>query len=97
MELFKQRGWSKLRPNLFHFRTHNGEEVDLVLEDPAGRIVGIEVKSTASVDSRHFRGLKALAEIAGDKFVRGIVLCDVNSPVPFGKNLVALPIPTLWQ
>jgi uncharacterized protein len=27
MELLKQRGWSKHRPNLFHFRTHNGEEV----------------------------------------------------------------------
>jgi uncharacterized protein len=97
LELLKQRGWSKLKPNLFHFRTHSGDEVDLVLEDPAGRIVGIEVKTTATVDASHFRGLKVLAEAAGERFVRGIVLSTTNTSVPFGTNLFSLPMPALWQ
>ncbi|MEW6638365.1 MAG: ATP-binding protein, partial [Actinomycetota bacterium] len=37
MELKKQITWSETRPSLYHFRTQAGREVDLVLEDAAGR------------------------------------------------------------
>lgn len=97
MELLKQRGWSKTRPNLFHFRTHNGNEVDLVLETRDGQVAGIEVKASATVTASDFRGLKALAEVAGDRFVRGIVLYAGETVVPFAKNLLALPVPYLWD
>jgi hypothetical protein len=97
LELLKQRGWSKLQPNLFHFRTSNGEEVDLILEDGAGNIVGVEVKASATIDAGHFKGLKVLAEAAGERFVRGIVLYGGKEAVPFGKNLHALPLSALWQ
>jgi len=97
VELVKQRGWSKVRPNLYHFRTHNGDEVDVVLEDAAGRIVGIEVKASATIDGSHFKGLKVLAEAAGDRFVRGVVLSTAAAAVPFGKNLFALPVSALWS
>jgi predicted AAA+ superfamily ATPase len=96
MELMKQRGWSVDRPKLHHFRTHNGDEVDIVLEDPAGRIVGIEVKSTVSLTAAHFKGLKVLAEVAGDRFVRGILLHPGRDCVPFGRNLMAMPVGALW-
>jgi predicted AAA+ superfamily ATPase len=97
MELLKQRGWSKSRPSLFHFRTHNGEEVDLVLEDAAGRIAGIEVKASATVTAGDFKGLKLLASAAQDRFVRGIVLYTGATTVPFGRNLTALPVSALWN
>jgi predicted AAA+ superfamily ATPase len=96
LELMKQAGWSKIRPALHHFRTHNGEEVDIVLEDRAGRIVGIEVKAAASVDAGQFRGLNALAAAAGERFVRGLVLYAGESAVPFGSNLLAVPVGELW-
>jgi predicted AAA+ superfamily ATPase len=96
LELIKQRGWSKLQPVIHHFRTHNGDEVDLVLEDRAGRIVGIEIKASASVDAGHFKGLKALAEAAGDRFVRGIVIYSGNRAVPFANNLLAMPATEVW-
>ena len=96
LELIKQRGCSTLRPSLHHFRTHNGEEVDLVLEDRAGRIVGIEVKASASINAGHFHGLKALAQAAGDRFIRGIVLHSGNSAVQFASNLLALPAAEIW-
>jgi len=97
MELTKQRTWSRLRPSLFHFRTDNGAEVDLVLEDQAGKVVGIEVKASATIGSEHFKGLRALAEICGDRFIRGIVLHCGSTAVPFAKNLIALPVPSLWS
>ncbi|MBI4682931.1 MAG: ATP-binding protein, partial [Nitrospirae bacterium] len=42
MELRKQMTWNKTRCSLFYFRTSSGQEVDAVLEDIQGRIVGIE-------------------------------------------------------
>lgn len=39
----------------------------------------------------------AAAQAAGDRFIRGIVLCTVESAVPFGKDLLALPVSTLWE
>ena len=96
MELIKQLGWSERRCRLFHFRTEGGVEVDLVLEDRAGRLVGVEVKSAASVRQQDFRGLETLARLTGDRFVRGVVLCTGTSVVPFGRHLFALPVSQLW-
>jgi predicted AAA+ superfamily ATPase len=96
-ELLKQIPWSRAHPSLFHFRTHTGQEVDLVLEDAAGRVVGIEVKAAASVRAEDFRGLRVLEEATGQRFVRGVVLYGGTEPVGFGRRLVALPLETLWR
>lgn len=96
-ELLKQIPWSRARPNLFHFRTHTGQEVDLLLEDAGGRVVGIEVKAAATVRAEDFRGLRVLEEATGRRFVRGVVLYGGAEPVSFGPQLVALPLETLWR
>ena len=95
-EVAKQLGWSKRSCNRFHFRTEAGAEVDLVLEDTAGQLVGIDVKCTATLQRSDFRGLETLAEAAGQKFVRGLVLYTGRAVVPFGEDLRALPIGQLW-
>ncbi len=96
-ELRKHIGWSESRPVLHHFRTHTGREVDLVLEDARGRVVGIEVKASATVTSADLNGLRALAETAGKAFVQGIVLHLGPTSIPFGRNLVACPFQALWE
>lgn len=95
-EVTKQAGWCDTRPVLAHFRTQKQQEVDLVLEDAKGRIVGIEVKKTASPGSGDFRGLRALREAAGKKFLRGILLCLADSAASFEADLHAVPIGALW-
>lgn len=97
MELRKQSSWSETRPQLFHFRTQAGQEVDIVLEGASGHIVGVEVKASASVGGNDFKGLAALREIAGRKFRRGVVLYTGQEAAQFGKDLIALPIAKLWQ
>jgi len=97
MELRKQIPWSRIQPRMFHFRTQTGQEVDVVLEDPSGRLVGIEVKTTAVVGAEDFKGLRALAEGAGKHFHRGIVLYTGTGMVPFGQNLHAVPVTALWH
>lgn len=96
-ELLKQRLWSTIPYKLFHFRNSNGFEVDLVLEDRRRRIVAVEVKATVSINHGHFKGIKYLQEIAGDRFVAGIVLYAGKHVLPFGNGLWALPISSLWQ
>ena len=95
-EFFKQQSWSATRCQLYHFRTPTGREVDIVLEDKSGRVIGIEVKSTATIRPQDFNGLKELAQLAGNKFLRGIVLYSGDSIVSVAKNLHAIPIEHLW-
>lgn len=95
-ELYKQVTWCDLRIRIFHYRTVQGSfEVDIILEDAAGHVVGIEVKSSETIHAGDFKGLKNLQETAGKKFVRGIVLYP-GPRLPFGKDLYALPISSLW-
>lgn len=92
LELIKQASWSDTRPDLYHFRTAAGKEVDIVLEDRRGRVVGIEVKARTRVARRDFGGLEALADAAGDRFVRGIVCYTGDQVAPFGERFLALPM-----
>jgi uncharacterized protein len=97
MELKKQISWSDIRPAMLHYRTQTGQEVDVVLEDTAGRIVGIEIKSAKSVSGQDFRGLQSLAEASGINFLRGVVLYGGSEIISFGSNLFALPVDSLWN
>ncbi len=98
LELFKQVSWSRTRPTIWHFRDHQGHEVDMVLEDAGGRkIVGIEVKSKMTLDTDDYHGLRILAEAAGERFHRGILLYCGSEMIPFGRNLYALPVEGLWR
>lgn len=95
-ELAKQLTWSKTRADLYHWRSHEGREVDLVLEAHDGRVVGIEVKAATTVGADDFRGLRALAQAAGGMFHRGVVLYTGRQTVPFGRDLHAIPMSALW-
>lgn len=96
MEVRKQLTWSAHAVRLSHFRDRRGHEVDLVLEDPGGEIVGVEVTASATVRSSDFRGLRVLADVAGPRFRRGVVLYTGTDTVAFGERLVALPLTALW-
>jgi len=97
MEIQKQISWSECQPRMHHFRTQTGHEVDIVLEDARGRVVGIEVKSGTRLGEQDFKGLRVLGEMAGKHFHRGIVLYTGPEAVPFGPKLYALPIDYIWS
>ncbi|MCB0062456.1 MAG: ATP-binding protein [Caldilineaceae bacterium] len=97
MELLKLLSWSSRRLQLFHFRTHDRKEVDFLLQDRMGGIVGMEVKAASAVQQTDFRGLQALAEIAGSHFVNGFVFYTGDTLLPFGEHMYAVPIAALWE
>jgi len=81
----------------YHFRTHAGQEVDFVLEAADGSLFGVEVKSGHRVRADDFKGLRALRDVAGDRFRLGVMLYDGNHVAPFGDDFLALPMSVLWR
>ena len=97
MELRKQCTWSATRPELFYWRTVAGREVDVVLEDRTGKVVGVEVKAAATLGSNDVGGLQAMASAVGKNWVRGVVLYAGAETIPFSANLHGIPIRRLWS
>ena len=97
MELKKQATWSERKPSLYHWRTQARQEVDLALETRSGEVVGIEVKAAGSVNLADFRGLRAMQESLGSRFVRGVLFYSGETLLPFGENLFAVPLLMLWE
>lgn len=95
-ETLKLASWSGETFQFFHFRDKEQNEVDVVIENTDGQLVGLEVKAAATATSGDFSGLRRLAAAAGKRFVAGYVLYDHDQVVPFGEKLWAVPLSALW-
>jgi len=97
MELMKHASWAATPVRLFCYRTVAGSEVDVVLEDRRGMLVGVEVKASGTIRKDDFKGISALMNAVGKRFLRGVVLYTGTDAVPFGAQKWALPIHALWD
>jgi predicted AAA+ superfamily ATPase len=79
-----------------YYRDADKVEVDFVIENTKGKLVGIEVKASATVNEKDLKGLKKLASLAGDRFKIGLLLYDGTETMPLGENIWAAPISSLW-
>lgn len=91
-ELLKQNSWTEHPVSLYHYRSQSGEEVDVVLEDRAGRVAAVEVKLAASVASHDIKGLASLRDALGDHFVRGVIMYTGQDIMPMGDRIYAVPV-----
>ena len=96
-ELIKQTSWSEYPISLYHYRDKDNFEVDFVLENTSGYIVGIEVKASATVRSNDFKGLRKLFSIDPENFKIGIILYDGTHILPFGERMFAVPVSAMWH
>jgi len=95
MEICKHGGWSQEEVGIYHFRDKRKHEVDIVLERSDLKIIGVEVKASASVKPGDFKGLVTLAEFAGDAFEQGFLFYNGREILPFRQGeriFYALPI-----
>ena len=93
-ELLKQAKINNVE--LSHFRTQAGKEADFILENSKGEIVGVEVKSSKSLDKKYISGLVELQKISGDSFKRGFIVYLGNDVVPLNDKIWAVPVSYLW-
>ena len=95
-ELLKATTTAEGAYSLRYYRDADKVEVDVVIENAAGQLIGVEVKGSATVKESDLRGVKKLSGLAGDQFKMGIILYDGDETLPLGDNLWAAPLATLW-
>ena len=95
-EILKQVSWSDSVAGFGHWRTHDGDEVDLILERDDGCIVAFEVKSGSRISGNELGGLRKLRAALGNKFVGGIVLNTGERSYTPDDRIHVLPIERLW-
>lgn len=95
-ELLKATTTANRDHSLMYYRDADKVEVDVVIENAAGEVVGVEVKAAATVKDSDLRGLKKLSNLAGDRFRMGVLLYDGEETLPLGDNIWAAPLSTLW-
>lgn len=85
---------------LHHFRDSDGREVDLVLERADGRIVGVEIKASASPAPSQTGNLAWLRDLMDrtepGSFAAGVLLHTGPHALKLGDRLYLLPIDRLW-
>ena len=96
-EIARQITWAPQRIELFHYRTRDQVEVDILLRNRRHQFVAIEVKASATAHPDDFRGIRHLQARLGDDLVAGIVLYLGQQTLPFGDGLRAVPVAALWE
>jgi hypothetical protein len=82
-----------LKPALWYWRSHDGLEVDLILQAGA-KLIPVEIKLTSSPAAAHLNSLKRFRALAGEEACEpGILVCRVPSQQPLPYGITALP----WQ
>ncbi len=95
-EVMKQLSWMDDIAGLGHWRTHDGAEVDLIVERRDGPLVAIEVKAATRVTTKDLTGLRAIRDGLGDAFVAGVVLNTGPQAYRVDDRIQVLPIDRLW-
>ncbi|UOG92539.1 MAG: ATP-binding protein [Candidatus Thiothrix sulfatifontis] len=95
-ELLKHSTWAQADYQILYYRDTDQYEVDFVVKNRAGELIGVEVKASATLTEKDLRGLKRLAGLAGDAMKLGVILYDGTEALPLGEKLMAVPLSSLW-
>lgn len=83
---------------LYHWRSADQREIDILI-DGGSHLIGVEIKSSASVSAEDFKHLKWFAK-DGPGHTRtctGIVFYLGQEKLTFGDRTFALPVSSLWS
>lgn len=79
-ELAKARYNQAREPNLYFYRDSKKNEVDLIYKHGAS-LVPIEIKSSKTLQSRHFKGIEYFKNLVGDRANVGFLINDGDQEV----------------
>lgn len=96
-EVLKQIGWSDRLVRFGHFRTHDGDEVDVVLERDDGRVSAVEVKASSRLRDDDLKSLRILDRKLGRRFAGGAVLYLGPHAYRIDDRIHVVPLNRLWS
>jgi predicted AAA+ superfamily ATPase len=100
-EFLRLASWSEDSYELCMYRDKDQREVDVVIANGLGQLVGVEVKAAASAQAADGAGLRRLASQAAYRFLGGVILYDGIHCLPMGSHagrpIWALPLASLWH
>src|SRR6478672_5819406 len=70
-ELRKQTSWLEEQVTVGHWRTRDGDEVDIVIEFDDGRVLAFEVKANERIRGEDLKGLRNLRDLLRERFIAG--------------------------
>jgi uncharacterized protein len=96
-ELLRQASWLEDEiATCGHWRTYDGDEIDLVLERGDGGVLAFEVKATGRVPGSGMRHLRKLRDALGERFLVGVALYTGAQAYRVEDRLHVLPIDRIW-
>ncbi|RZU52156.1 hypothetical protein EV385_3999 [Krasilnikovia cinnamomea] len=95
-ELRKQVSWLDERVSTGHWRTHDGDEVDYVIEFDDGQVLAFEVKANERVAGTDLKGLRKLRDALGNKFIAGVALSTGMRSFTYEDRIHVMPVDRLW-
>ncbi len=95
-ELSKQASWIEGITGISHWRHHDGDEVDLIIEREDGGILGFEMKAGGRVPGPELKGLINLRDRLGDRFLGGIALYLGKHSYTYADRIHVAPLDRLW-
>jgi hypothetical protein len=92
-ELLKAVQYSESPTRLWHYRTSDQHEIDLLIERD-GKVIPVEIKAAKTVRKKDFKHIEDL-QSRNSTVKNGVIFYQGEQLVPFGKNY-AMPIPMLF-
>ncbi len=91
LEILKTIQNMPIKPNLYHFRSYSGAEVDLILEIN-GILFPIEIKTKSNPARKDVKGFTSLKScFPNEKFYTGLVICSTETPQMISEDVLAVP------
>jgi predicted AAA+ superfamily ATPase len=94
-EVFKQVKTSDLPVSLYHLRTLDGREVDLLLESKQG-FIAIECKMTINPSRNDFQAMRNLTALLDKPLLAGLVVCNEDAVRRFDADIPLYSVPAAW-
>ncbi|MDM8535423.1 ATP-binding protein [Desulfobacterales bacterium HSG17] len=91
LEILKNIQNIPAKPNLYHFRSYSGAEVDLILERN-GKLFPIEIKMKSNPGRKDVKGFDSLKNcFPQENFHTGLVICSIERPQMIAEDVLAVP------
>lgn len=88
VKVFSMKG---RRPDIFFWRSHDGLEVDLIIQLDK-KLYPVEIKSTATPTGKHLNSLNKFKQIAGkDSAEKGLLVCRISKQTALPSGNLAIP------